>query len=64
MTPAEINLLTRMARRAEERALEEFKETDQLDAAALKAARRKRDRELGDARDLKDLVERLGKEGG
>jgi hypothetical protein len=61
MTPTEKNLLIRVARRAEERAVEEFKATDQLDVEALDTARRKRDRELGDARDMKDLVAKLAR---
>lgn len=52
------SLLNRVARRMEDEAVAEFNKVvaGNVDADAVDAARRKRDRVLGDARDIKDLV--------
>lgn len=62
MSPIERNLLIRVARRLEEQADQAWHtqamNTD--DVKALDAAKRRRDRELGDAKDLRDFVKRNG----
>ncbi len=59
MNPVERNLLLRVARRLEEQAEAEYKTVPiQADAKVHERAKVKRDRELGDARDLRDYVKR------
>lgn len=55
MTPTERNLLLRVARRMEEQANKAYSDNASAD---VKAAKRRRDSELGDARDLRDLAKR------
>lgn len=60
MRKADRDLLLRVARRAEERAEEAWKIVidDPRMAGAQDVAKRRRDREIGDARDLKEFVKR------
>lgn len=64
MTPVDRNLLLRIARRLEEQADAAWRvaATAANDVKALDAAKRKRDRELGDAKDLRDYVKRTDAE--
>jgi len=56
MTPTEKNLLIRVARRLEEQAMGAYLPIGDQKRDA--EARRRRDRELGDAKDLRDLAKR------
>lgn len=60
VTPIERNLLTRIARRLEEQADQTWHTAamQSNDVKILDAAKRRRDRELGDAKDLRDFVKR------
>ncbi len=59
MNPVDRNLLIRVARRLEEQAEEDFKRVPVgADHKVHENAKRKRDRELGDARDLREYVKR------
>lgn len=58
MNPVDRNLLLRVARRLEEQAEESFKSTPANDPRVHESARRRRDRELGDAKDLREYVKR------
>ncbi len=60
MNPVDRNLLLRVARRLEEQAEQSYKVAAGLaeDPKEHEAAKRKRDRELGDSRDLRDYVKR------
>jgi len=63
MNVVDRNLLLRIARRLEEQAEEEFKRVPiGADQKTHEAAKRKRDRELGDARDLREYVKRADAE--
>ena len=64
MTPTERNLLLRVARRLEEQADDAWRVTATAanDVKALDQAKRRRDRELGDAKDLRDYVKRVDAE--
>lgn len=61
MNPVERNLLLRIARRLEEQADAAWRVTATAtnDVKGLDAAKRKRDRELGDAKDLREYVKRV-----
>lgn len=64
MNAVDKNLLLRIARRLEEQAEEAAKHLPpQADPKVYESAKRKRDRELGDARDLRDFVRREDGEG-
>jgi hypothetical protein len=60
MNAIERNLLTRIARRLEEQADAAWRVTVTAanDTKSLDAAKRRRDRELGDAKDLREFVKR------
>lgn len=58
MNPVDRNLLTRIARRLEEQAESSFQRDQKLGDEAAIAARRRRDRELGDAKDLREYLKR------
>lgn len=60
MNPVDRNLLLRVARRLEEQADAAWRAaaTAANDTKTLDAIRRRRDRELGDAKDLRDFVKR------
>lgn len=60
MSPIDRNLLIRVARRLEEQADQAWHTAAMTgdDVKALDAAKRRRDRELGDAKDLRDFVKR------
>lgn len=60
MNAVDRNLLLRIARRLEEQADAAWRITATAanDVKALDAAKRRRDRELGDAKDLRDYVKR------
>lgn len=62
MTPLERNLLIRVARRLEEQADAAWRAaaTAASDTKTLDQIKRRRDRELGDAKDLRDFVRRNG----
>lgn len=63
MNAVDRNLLLRIARRLEEQAEEEHKRVPpQADAKLYENAKRRRDRELGDARDLREYVKRADAE--
>lgn len=58
MNPVDRNLLLRIARRLEEQAKTDFERDSKLGDEAAIAAKRRRDRELGDAADLRDYMKR------
>lgn len=64
MTPVDKNLLLRIARRLEEQAEDEHKRASTVltDTKAIDQAKRRRDRELGDAKDLREYVRRADAE--
>ena len=64
MTPVDRNLLLRVSRRIEERAEQDYRQAcdDPRVSGQQELARRRRDRELGDAKDLRDFVRRFGAE--
>lgn len=64
MSPAEKNLLVRVARRLEEQADADWRTaaTAAADTKALDTAKRRRDRELGDVMDLRAYVKRVESE--
>lgn len=63
MNAVDRNLLLRVARRLEEQADEDFKRVPVgADAKVHENAKRKRDRELGDAKDLREYVKRADAE--
>jgi hypothetical protein len=59
MNAVERNLLLRVARRLEEQAEATFQRDQKLGDEAAIAAKRRRDRELGDARDVREYVKRV-----
>ena len=60
MSPVDRNLLLRIARRLEEQAEREYESArDMSDQRVADSAKRRRDRELGDAKDLRDYVKRM-----
>lgn len=62
MNAVERNLLLRIARRLEEQAEASFQAAQKLGDEATIAGRRRRDRELGDAKDLREYVKRMDAE--
>lgn len=63
MNAVDRNLLLRLARRLEEQAEEAAKHLPpQADPKVYETAKRRRDRELGDARDLREFVKRADAE--
>lgn len=58
ITAGDKRLLLRVARRLEENALQDYDNADDSTPAAQEAAKRRRDHELGDVRDVKDYVKR------
>lgn len=62
MNAVDRNLLTRIARRLEESAEATFQRDQKLGDEAAIAARRRRDRELGDAKDLREYLKRTDNE--
>lgn len=59
MNAVERNLLLRIARRLEEQAEASYAAAQKLGDAAAIAGKRRRDREVGDAKDLRDYVKRV-----
>lgn len=66
MTPVDKNLLLRIARRLEEQADDAWRvaAVKSNDVKGLDQAKRKRDRELGDAKDVREYVKRADAEQG
>ena len=65
MRPLDKNLLIRVARRLEEQAEEAHtRALAGSDPKTIEQAKRRRDRELGDARDVRDYVKRIEAEHG
>lgn len=58
MNAVERNLILRIVRRLEEQAEAGYVSAQKLGEAAALAGKRRRDRELGDARDLREYVKR------